>query len=121
VGQQSQNPKVKLDSRIAGGNDMPDHPMTLEFDEHIRIPLSSLGDDDRLRVMAAIDVLRNWNDDAALRAKATRIDDMEELYVFPASDFLVTFRIEPGKIVVNSIFRPEALRRFKSMPEPLRV
>jgi hypothetical protein len=87
--------------------------LSLQVSEHARIAYSSLGADDRRRVDAWFDHLRNWRNDQFIRSRSNRLDSEDETYVLRTSmDIVIAFTISGDTVTILSIFRDETLNKF---------
>jgi hypothetical protein len=92
---------------------MVEDQLSLQISEHARIAYSSLGADDRRRVDAWFDHLRNWRNDQFIRSKSSRLDSEDETYVLRTSmDLVIAFTVARDTVTILSIFRDETLNKF---------
>src|SRR2546426_1153263 len=92
---------------------MPDDLLSLHVSEHARIAYSSLGPDDRRRVDAWFDHLRNWKNDEFIRSKSKPLQPEEDVYILRTStDIVIAFTMADDTVTVLSIFRNEAVSKF---------
>jgi len=98
---------------------MAQNLLAVRISDHARIAYSSLGAEDRRRVDAWFDHLRNWRNDLHIQAKSRRLESDEEMYVLPTStEFFLAFSISGDEVTVLSILRKDALRTFEALAEP---
>ncbi len=84
----------------------------------VGIALRTLGDEDRQKVVAWIDHLKNWENDPVVRNHAQKVNSSENVYVLRASsDLRIFFRLEPGRIVLLDITTKEVILRFGHVSE----
>jgi hypothetical protein len=66
--------------------------------------LRTLGAEDRQEVIAWLDHLRNWDNDASVRSHAKRVNSSDNVYVLKTTgDFRIFFRLEQNRIVILDI------------------
>ena len=95
---------------------MAEESLNLELTEHATIAYTALGAEDRRLVDAWFDHLRNWRHDDFIRSKSRRLKPDEETYVLQtSSDIIIAFKIAGTRVIVFSIFRKEALRKFETL------
>lgn len=94
---------------------MVDELLNLDISEHARIAYSSLGADDRRRVDAWFNHLRNWRNDEFIRSRSDRLKSEDETYVLRTNmDIVIAFTIAHDTVTILSIFRDETLSKFAS-------
>ena|SRR3989442_1314106 len=97
---------------------MEEELLSLEITEPARIAYTALGPEDRRVVSAWFDHLRNWRNDEFIRSKSRQLKSDTETYVFQTSaDIVIAFKIAGNTVVVSSIFRKEAIRKFETVLE----
>jgi hypothetical protein len=92
--------------------------LNLEVAGQARIALATLGPEDRRLIESWFVHFRNWRNDDFIRSHSRRLNAPEELYLFQTStDLAIAFEIAGDKVIVQSIFRKEAIRPFEAMTE----
>jgi hypothetical protein len=85
----------------------------------VEIALRTLGNEDRQKVLAWIDHLKNWEADAFTRGRAKRLNSSDNVYVLKTSGgFRIFFRLEPQRIVLLDIATEATLSSFGHNSEP---
>jgi hypothetical protein len=70
----------------------------------VDIALRTLGDEDRRRVEAWFDHLKNWENDPFVRAHSQELPSADDVYVLKAGgEIRIFFRLETGRIVILDI------------------
>ena len=87
--------------------------MKVELTHAAEIALRTLADDDRRRVLAWCDHLRNWEHDETIRGRARRLNvpGYADVYVLTTTtDLRIFFTVEADRIEVTDIAFQESLR-----------
>jgi hypothetical protein len=93
--------------------------LSLELTEQAEIAYSSLRPDDRRLIDAWFDHLRNWHNDEYVRSHSRPVPSQQDVYLFPTSrDLVIAFQLAGEAVIVLSIFREDALRKFGTLAEP---
>lgn len=98
--------------------------MKLVLNHPAEIALSTLGDEDRRKVSAWFDYLRNWESDPFVRSRSRKLDanGAENAYVLRTStDLRVFFILHPDQIEVIDIARRESLEKVGQASHPARA
>ena len=78
----------------------------------VNIALRTLSDDERRKVWAWFDHLRNWESDAFVREHSKELPGSQGVYVFQTTDDLrIFFRLESDRIVLLDIATKDTLLR----------
>lgn len=82
-------------------------PLTLRTTENADMAISSLGEEDRRRVTAWFDHLRNWRTDPIIRGRAVPVPSEEGgVFLFPTStDLWMAVQVGGTEITVLAVFR----------------
>ena len=90
--------------------------LDLRVSEPAQIARASLGEEDRRRVAAWFDHLRNWHNDPFLRSESRKLKPDEELYALQTSneDLVLVFRISGEEVHVVTIVDRGWLRAFET-------
>jgi hypothetical protein len=87
--------------------------MNVILTQPVEIALRTLGDEDRQKVLAWFNHLKNWENDAFVRRQAQRLNASENEYVLKAtSDLRIFFQLERDQIVVLDITTKSTLQLF---------
>ena len=98
--------------------------MNLILSDAAEIALRTLGDEDRRKVFAWFDYLRNWESDPFVRDRSRRLNGTgaEDLRVLRTStDLRVFFVLRPDQIEVVDIARRETLEKVSRASQPARA
>lgn len=90
--------------------------MNLEIGHAADIALQTLGDEDRRKVFAWFDHLRNWENDDFVRSKSVRLNlpDSPNVYLLRTStDIRLFFLLHADHIEVIDIARNDSLRTMR--------
>ena len=83
---------------------------TLVTTSPVDIALRTLDSEDRRRVHAWFDHLRNWDDDSFVRDHSVPLETVEGVYVFrTSSDLRIFFRFDGEQITVLDIATKDAI------------
>jgi hypothetical protein len=86
--------------------------MNVILTQPVEIALRTLDEDDRRRVVAWLDCLKNWETDDYVRKRSHQLNPDEDVYVLKTStDIRIFFRLEPDAIAVLDIARKETILR----------
>lgn len=95
--------------------------MNLILTQPVEIALQTLGQEDRRRVRAWLDHLRNWEKDDFVRTHSQRLNSAEDVYVLKtSSDIRIFFRLGESNIEVLDIARKATIESFGPVSEPRR-
>ena len=79
----------------------------------VEIALRTLGDEDRQKVGAWFDHLKNWENDPFVREHSLKLAATENIYLLKtSSDFRIFFRLEKDRIVILDIATKGTLKLF---------
>lgn len=79
----------------------------------VEIALRTLGEEDRRRVWAWLDHLKNWENDSFIREHSKKLPSAENVYVLKTSDnWRIFFSIEPDQIEILDIATKAAIDVF---------
>jgi hypothetical protein len=93
--------------------------MDLVLAEPAEIALRTLEQDDRRRVNALCDALKNWENDATIRSRSKLLAGDDGTYVLDTStDICIFFTFDQGRIVVLDIARRSSLALFAHASVP---
>jgi hypothetical protein len=84
----------------------------------VEIALRTLGTEDRQKVVAWFDHLKNWEKDKYVRSHAKRLNSSENVYFLETNgDFCIFFRLEQDCIVLLDIATKETILSFGHFAE----
>jgi hypothetical protein len=87
--------------------------MNVTLTQPVEIALRTLGEDDRQRVTAWFDHLKNWGNDDFVRRHPQKLNPGEDVYVLKAgTDLRIFFRLDNGGILVLDIASKDTIERF---------
>jgi hypothetical protein len=93
--------------------------MKVILTQPVHIALRTLDEDDRRKVTAWLDHLRNWENDDFLRKHSHKLESSEDVYVLQTTtDFRIFFTIEKDKITVLDIATKATILSSGHPPEP---
>jgi mRNA-degrading endonuclease RelE of RelBE toxin-antitoxin system len=92
--------------------------MKVQQTQPVEIALRTLGEDDRQKVLAWFDHLRNWETDPYVREHSRKLNSAENVYVLKAgTDIRIFYRLEQDTIVVLDIANKSTIDKFSHVPE----
>jgi mRNA-degrading endonuclease RelE of RelBE toxin-antitoxin system len=92
--------------------------MNIVLTQPVEIALRTLRAEDRRKVSAWLDSLKNWDDDPYIREHAHKLDAGEDVYVLRTStDFRIFFSLQQDQIVVLDIAKKATIMRFSPLAE----
>jgi hypothetical protein len=91
---------------------MTEPRLNLEISNNARLHYLTMGVEERRRVDALFDHLRNWPNDPSLRALARRLDSEEEFLLETSSAFAIFFKVQESKVTILGIFAKDTLNEF---------
>ncbi len=79
--------------------------MNVVLTRPVEIALRTLGPEDRRKVLAWLDALKNWDNDAFVRSHSAKLPSAENVYVLKTSteELRLFFSIQDGTITVLDI------------------
>ena len=84
----------------------------------VEIALRTLGEEDRQKVVAWLDHLKNWENDAFVRGQAKQVGPDDRVFVLNTStDFVIFFRLEKDRIVLLDVATKATLLSFGRVAE----
>jgi mRNA-degrading endonuclease RelE of RelBE toxin-antitoxin system len=84
----------------------------------VEVALRTLDNDNRRRVHAWFDQLRNWDGDEFVRSHSHRLDSIPDVYVLKTStDFRVFFTIHGNTVTIIDIANKQAILGSGRSPE----
>lgn len=87
--------------------------MKMILTQPVEIALRSLGEEDRQRVTAWLDHLKNWDQDDFVQEQSHKLDSFENVYVLKTNtDFRIFYRVKKDTIVVLDIATRSTLLLF---------
>jgi mRNA-degrading endonuclease RelE of RelBE toxin-antitoxin system len=87
--------------------------MKVVYQPPVEIALRTLGEEDRRKVQAWLDHLKNWENDEYVRKRSDKLASFDDVYVLRTStDFLIFFTLQRDQIVVNDIATKETVLSF---------
>jgi hypothetical protein len=79
----------------------------------VEIALRTLGEEDRLRLTAWFDHLKNWEKDDYVRRRSQKLNPDEAVYVLKTNtDLRIFFRLGPDGIEVLDVARKDTILQF---------
>jgi hypothetical protein len=79
----------------------------------VEIALRTLGDDERRKVGAWFDHLRNWETDSFIRQQSRKLDSEDNVYILKTTgDLWIFFRLEADQIVLLDLATTATLSSF---------
>jgi hypothetical protein len=87
--------------------------MNVTTSPSVKIALRTLGEEDRRRVTAWFDHLKNWDNDEIVRSQSHRLASDDSTYLLrTSSDMLIFFTIHKDGIEILDIARGAVLQAF---------
>ncbi len=87
--------------------------MEVQITQPVQVALRNLGEDDRRRVTAWFDHLRNWENDEFVRSHSKALSSPAGAYVLQTTtDIRVFFTIHDGTAIILDIARKASLEGF---------
>lgn len=91
---------------------------TLVTTPPVDIALRTLDDEDRRRVHAWFDHLRNWDSDSFVRSHSVPLKSVKGVYIFrTTSDFRIFFRFDGDTITVLDLTTKQAILAMSGRAE----
>jgi hypothetical protein len=95
--------------------------MKVILTQPVEIALQTLREDDRQRVIAWFDRMKNWENDAVVRNRSQKLNSGEDVFVLKTNtDLRIFFRLEKSRIVALDIARKATLASFGEGAESVR-
>jgi len=92
--------------------------MNVVLTQPVEIALRTLSDEDRQKMSAWLDHLKNWENDPHVRKQAHELASSEGVYVLRTStDLRVFFSLQQDQIVVLDIARQGTIMKFGPLAE----
>lgn len=92
--------------------------MNVVLTQPVEIALRSLSDEDRRKMSAWLDHLRNWENDPHVRKQSHKLESSEGVYVLRTStDLRIFFSLQEDQIVVLDIARKGTIMSFGPLAE----
>jgi mRNA-degrading endonuclease RelE of RelBE toxin-antitoxin system len=92
--------------------------MNVVLTQPVEIALRSLSDEDRRKMAAWLDHLKNWENDPHVRKQSHKLDSTEGVYVLRTStDLRIFFSLQEDQIVVLDIARKGTIMSFGPLAE----
>lgn len=92
--------------------------MKLVVTQPVQIALRTLSAEDRRMVLACLDHLRNWENDAVVRERSHKLASGEGVYVLQTStDIRIFYRHQQDEIVVLDIAKKATIVSSGHVPE----
>jgi len=93
--------------------------MNVILTQPVEIALRTLGPEDREKVVAWFDHLKNWENDSLLRSQAKRVNSADNVYVLKTGgDVRIFFRLEQDRIAILDIATKATILSSGHVPEP---
>jgi mRNA-degrading endonuclease RelE of RelBE toxin-antitoxin system len=93
--------------------------MKLVLTQPVEIALRTLGEEDRRKVSAWLDRLKNWGNDAFVREHSHELPSTEGVYVLQTTtQFRIFFTFEQDSVVVLDIATKATIMRSGHLSEP---
>lgn len=84
--------------------------MKVKYTSAVDIALRTLGQEDRQRVQAWFDHLKNWDKNPFVRVHSYRLEENDNVYVFKtSSEFWIFFRLEKETITVIDVAKKDSV------------
>lgn len=87
--------------------------MKVVLDQPVEIALRTLGDEERQKVTAWIDHLKDWENDPYVREHSHKLTSADGVYVLRTNtDFWIFFTLQQDQIVVLDIATTATIKQF---------
>jgi hypothetical protein len=104
--------------RLPGSSGDEASPMNVTLTQPVEMALRSLGDEDRRKVLAWLDHLKNWQNDAFVRSHAQPLNSSKNVYVLKTSgDLRIFFKLDQDDIEVLDIAKKSTILTFGHVAE----